>query len=109
MLAMVLMATRMQLTSATTLEEQLTTSYSSCYSSSGEGCTCTGGIALSDESLTGTIPSALSACADITVLCVAATCLGAIRFLSVTAFPPVQEIRRQSSDGHNSSRVERSN
>ena len=58
----------------TTLEYTLTDTYGSCYDPTGASCTCTGSMSAyaDDGSITGTIPSALSACTGLVgALCVA--------------------------------------
>ena len=52
---------------ATTCSEALESSYS-CYDPTGASCTCTGGISLSNQGVTGTLPAALSACTGVTYL-----------------------------------------
>jgi hypothetical protein len=53
----------------TTLEYKLTETYGSCYDLAGVSCSCTGGVNLNDQSLTGTIPPELSACTGLTDMC----------------------------------------
>jgi hypothetical protein len=55
------------LTDATTLETQLAASYT-CYDPTGTSCSCSGQIDLASSSLTGTIPSELSACTALITL-----------------------------------------
>jgi hypothetical protein len=52
----------------TTLDDKLTDTYGSCYDPAGPSCSCSGTLDLSSQSLTGTIPSALSACTGLTSL-----------------------------------------
>ena len=51
-----------------TLEYKLTDTYGSCYDPSGASCSCSGALALSSQSLTGSIPAELSACTGLITL-----------------------------------------
>ena len=53
----------------TTLEYKLTETYGSCYDLAIGKCSCTGGVNLNGQSLTGTIPPELSACTGLTDMC----------------------------------------
>ena len=52
---------------ATTCSEALASDYA-CYDPAGASCTCSGGIYLYNDGLTGTLPAALSACTGVTGL-----------------------------------------
>ena len=54
---------------ATTLDEALVENYGDCYDPKGLHCTCTDSLELwQGDEFTGTIPSALSACAGLSEL-----------------------------------------